>query len=200
MTDTDPLDDKAPRPVATGTTTYYLDRLADFRRRWPEASPPSYYADYGNKCLGQFLSTKPILSPRGQRWIDDTLQRLQQMMEQERRHDGQGFAAKECDDDTFREFAFGTHAQAYQDAGVFELGVADLWKIVRTPDLKDLLNDEGRKEVGRLVLGRDGVNPAGPGALAFVARSNRRLRSALVRLSRRAKERIGRLPKTGDAD
>ena len=193
MTDEHFLNLVAPRAVATGTPTYYLDRLADFRRRSPAVRPPSYYAAYGDKCLGQFLSTKPSLSPRGQRWIDDTLELLQQMMEQERGRNELGFARMERDDEAFREFAFSTHSPAYQDAGVFELGLSDLWKITRTPDLSDLLNDDGLKEIVRLVLGRDGgsrrdseaePDSMGPGVLGRLARSNQRVRSALRRAGR----------------
>lgn len=184
------LSHPAAGTVATGTASYYLDRLVDFLQRCPESSPPSYYADYGNKCLGQFLVTKPRLSPRGQLWIDDTLELLQEMMEQERRRDDVRFAEMEQDDDAFREFAFGTHARAYQDAGVFELGLYDLWRIVRTPDLSDLLTDEGLKEIARLVLGRDGPDSPGPGALASVSRSNRWLRSVISRLPGRSRHRV----------
>lgn len=201
MADEHLLNIETPRGVATGTATYYLDRLADFRRRCPDVRPPSYYADYGNKCLGQFLSTQPSLSPRGQRWIDDTLELLQEMMEHQRRTDDLGFARMERDDDAFREFAFGTHSQAYQDAGVFELGLSDLWKIVRTPDLADLLSDDGLKEIVRLVLGREGGNrrdsaaetdSLGTGVLASIARSNQRMRSTISRLLRGDIERPSR--------
>lgn len=175
-----------PRPVDTGTAHYYLDRFADFRLRCPEFEPPSYYLDYGNKCLHQFLATKPSLSLRGQRWVEDTLQLLQDMMEQERSKDAARFTALEQDDDAFREFAFGTHSRAYQTAGVFELNARDLWKIVRTPDLSDLLSDDGMKEILQLVFGMDKgaqhgleFDPASPsaGVLGTTSRYVRRLRS-----------------------
>ncbi len=180
----------APKPVSTGTASYYLDRLQDFQRRCPTLTPPSYYAEYGNKCLGQFLASKPSLSPRGQRWIDETLALLQEMMEQERRRDEDGFAELERDDEAFRDFAFGTHSRAYQETGVFDLDVSDLWRIARTPDLSDLLSDDGAKEIVQLVLGRDNASQidrtldlesVGGGALARVARSTRRLRSSVRR-------------------
>ena len=175
----------APRAVEPGTAHYYLDRLADFRLRSPGLSPPSYYADYGHKCLHQFLATKPALSPRGKRWVEDTMRLLQSMMEDERRRDAVRFAALERDDDAFTDFAFGTHSRAYDEAGVFELGVRDLWKIVRTPDLSDLLTDKGVREIVQLVFGLDGhVRPGldadrasmGEGVLGGVSRSARRVR------------------------
>ncbi len=176
----------SPRPVETGTEHYYLDRLADFRRRCPDVPPPSYYAAYGDKCLHQFLATRPQLSARGQQWVDETLRGLQEMMEDRRRTDASGFASLEHDDDAFRCFAFATHSRAYHQAGVMDLGVRDLWKIVRTPDPSDVVSDDGVREMLRIVLGQEGgersgmaFDPASPGAgaLARIARLTRRLRS-----------------------
>ena len=177
-----------PAPVPTGTDSYYLDRLRDFERRRPGSKPPSYYAEYGNKCLGQFLATKPSLSRRGQRWVEDTLRILQEMMEAERQQDGAAFAALELNEEAFRVFAFGTHSRAYEEAGVFELSAPDLVKIVRTPDARDLLSDQGVKEIVQLVLGQDrgGRGPDGErlggGPLARLAASTHRTRSVVRRL------------------
>lgn len=52
----------APGAVATGTATYYRERLADFVQRFPDHKPPPYYLAYGDKCLHQFLDVEPRLT------------------------------------------------------------------------------------------------------------------------------------------
>lgn len=136
-----------PVPVPTGTDTYYRDRHRDFVRRQPGGVAPSYYHRYGDKCLQQFLRVEPALTPDGQAWLRRTLVMLQEMMEAARADDPAAFGALELDDEGFTRFAFSTHADAYLEAGLLRLPVDDLWRIVRTPDLVDLLTRDGVKEI-----------------------------------------------------
>lgn len=140
-----------PAPVVTGTDSYYRDRRADFVRRHPTGEPPSYYARYGDKCLQQFLRVEPDFTPDGQAWLQRTLVALQELMEAARADDPAAFGALEQDGDEFTRFAFSTHARAYLDAGLLRLPVDDLWRIVRTPDLVDLLTRDGVKEIAAVL-------------------------------------------------
>ena len=140
-----------PAPVITGTDTYYLDRLADFERRHLDLTPPAYYEELGDKCLRQFRLAQPELSKPGQVWLERTLCRLQEMIEDKRHRDPHEFAALELDDDTFHEFASSTHSSAYLESGLFELPATDLWKILRTPDASDLLTVDGITQIAKVL-------------------------------------------------
>ncbi len=148
-----------PEPVPTGTETYYRDRVADFCRRHPCAHHPSYYLDFGDKCLHQFLATKPELTTDGQQWLETTLRLLQEAIEDKRGADPEVFDRLECDDQAFHDFAFSTHADAYIKAGVFTLPASDLWRILRTPDMTDVVSPDGVGEILELLgkLDRDDV-------------------------------------------
>ncbi len=134
-------------PVPTGSEAYYRQRLSDVVRRRPDLTPPTYYADYGDKCLHQFVAIEPQLTPSGQDWLRTTLRLLQEKMEERRREDPEGFALLETDGEAFNDFAFSTHSEAYVEAGLFELPLDDLWKIIRTPDVVDLLRPKGLVEI-----------------------------------------------------
>ncbi len=135
--------DSPPRPLPTGTETYYLLRRDDFLLRQPDTEPPSYYVRYGNKCLHQFLAIEPKLTEDGQGWLRRTLRILQELMERELARDPERFAALELDDERFEDFAFSTHSTAYLQAGLLELPLDDLLKIAVTPDVRDLLRPDG---------------------------------------------------------
>ncbi|MGC4067398.1 MAG: hypothetical protein QM784_22685 [Polyangiaceae bacterium] len=49
--------------------------------------------------------------------------------------------------DAFRSFAYGTHQDAYLNAGLRFLPVTDLARIAATPDLGDLLTVDGIKQL-----------------------------------------------------
>lgn len=87
------------------TDHYYRDRLADFAARCPDATPPSYYADYGDKSLQQFRRTEPHLTVEGQRWLQRTLVDLQERLEHRRADDPAGFGRLERDSDAFGKVA-----------------------------------------------------------------------------------------------
>ncbi len=150
----------APEPISTGTDSYYMDRAADFRRRNPSGSPPSYYADYGDKCLHQFRAAKADLSGAGQAWLETTLRLLQDRIETQLGVDPEAFAGLELDGTAFQEFAFSTHADVYIEAGLFTLPADDLWRILRTPDAPDLFSPDGISEIVELLkrLDRDDID------------------------------------------
>ncbi len=147
-----------PMPVQTGTDHYYQDRLADFERRNPEADPPSYYADYGDRCLHQFRRAEPSLTEQGQEWLQRTLVDLQERLEQRCIGDPAGFGRLEQDSDAFEKMAFNMHSDAYLSSGIADLPVSDLLKIVNTPDVADLITAQGLKEIFEVIAGADPNN------------------------------------------
>lgn len=124
-----------------GTMSYYRRRNADFMSRAePGETPPDYYLNYGDKYVNRFKTVlRPKLSSAGQAWLDCTLIALQTAIEDRRDANPWAFAELERDNDSFRDFAYGTHSNAYVDCGVCELPISDQFKIVLTPDFRDLL-------------------------------------------------------------
>lgn len=116
-------------------------------------TPPSYYADYGDKCLHQFRRTEPDLTPDGQRWLQRTLVDLQERLERRRASDPEGFGRIERDSDAFGKMAIEMHSDAYLASGISELPVSDLFKIAKTPDIADLVTPEGLKELFGVISG-----------------------------------------------
>lgn len=133
-----------PAPVTPGTRDYYQQRVDDFLQRNPGMAPPDYYLGYGDKYMERFESLDATdLSPDGLQWRDNTTLALQQAIEEYRIRDPEGFAELERDPQAFREFAFGTHPDAYADSGLYGLPVQDLMVIAATPDIGDVLSQEG---------------------------------------------------------
>mgnify|MGYP003477993674 CR=1 FL=1 len=142
-----------PGPVSCGTDSYYRDRRDDFLMRCPDATPPAYYEEYGDKCLHQFRQTEPDLTARGRVWLQATLVSLQAQMEDLRESAPAAFAELEHDSEAFSDAAFEMHSNAYIESGIAELPVSDLWKIARTPDVSDLLTADGVKEIVEVLQG-----------------------------------------------
>ncbi len=143
-----------PLPQYVGTPYYYMYRYADFVTRNPNGPrPPDYYMNYGNKYMYRFvMQTRGTLSDEGKQWLDRTLKNLQQGIEDKLTSVYEYDYNIEQNSKNFTNFAFRTHANAYIDAGLFELSILDKVKIALTPDPKDLLSPEGMnqiKEVGR---------------------------------------------------
>ena len=139
-------DKNTPAPVETGTRDYYLNRKKDFERRNPGMTAPAYYQDYGNKYANRFADLNSSdLSPAGLAWRDRTLKALQEAIETKRREDPAGFAALERDPEKFKQFAYESHPKAYIDSGLFDLSAQDLATIAATPDIKDVLSQDGMK-------------------------------------------------------
>ena len=147
--------DSLPRPVPTGTDDYYRRRGADFARRHPDRQQPSYYLEYGDKCLHQFRAVAPDLSHSGREWLESTLRLLQEAIEERLEHDRAEFDQLELDDQGFQDFAISTHAQAYIDGGIFTLPADDLWRILKTPDVTDVVSPDGIAVVLELLASLD---------------------------------------------
>ena len=133
-----------PATVQPGTPNYYGQRVADFVGRNPGMDPPDYYLGYGDKYMERFQSLDSTdLSPQGLQWRDRTTLALQQAIEDYRIRDPEGFAELERGPQAFREFAFASHPDAYVDSGLYGLPVQDLLVIAATPDVGDVLSQEG---------------------------------------------------------
>lgn len=133
---------------ADGGLDYYRCRADDFVRRSPGEAPPSYYLGYGDRYVRRFSEvTRPLLSPAGQVWLDRVREGLQRAMEAERVRDPLGFVALEHQDQRFLDFAYGTHPDAYLEAGLDQLPLRDLLIIGTTPDARDLLSARGRRQI-----------------------------------------------------
>jgi len=133
-----------PAPVEVGTREYYQQRLADFELRNPGMTPPDYYMGYGDKYMERFAELDSTdLSSEGLAWRDRTTTALQTAIEDYRIRDPEGFADLERDSDAFRRFAFASHPDAYVDSGLYDLSVQDLSVIALTPDINDVLSQEG---------------------------------------------------------
>ncbi|MBI2264309.1 MAG: hypothetical protein HYU64_03950 [Armatimonadetes bacterium] len=131
-----------------GTVGYYEARAEDFRRRHPGQEPPDYYMEYGDKYAKRFTEElRPKLSEEGQQWLDRTFVLLQQAIEDKRREDPAAFDQLEQNPEAFKEFAYSTHSRAYLDAGLADLPPEDLYRIVTTPDLKDLFTKAGLSQI-----------------------------------------------------
>lgn len=134
-------------PKEYGALDYYQFRERDFAGRNPQFDPPDYYRSYGDKYILRFtFQTEPLLSSRGQQWSKDTRILLQVLMEEAILADPAGFALLERDAETFRQFAFSTHAEAYWEAGIADLPIRDLILIFLTPDVEDLISEGGRQQ------------------------------------------------------
>ena len=139
-----PTTSTPPAAVEPGTPGYYQQRYDDFVSRNPGVTPPDYYLDYGQKYADRFSSLDDNdLSPEGLEWRDKTLVALQQAIEDKRISDPEGFAELERDPEAFRRFAFESHPAAYVDSGLYDLPVQDLLVIAGTPDINDVLSQEG---------------------------------------------------------
>ena len=128
-----------------GTDKYYFARKLDFELRHPGKEAPDYYEDYGSLYLHKFkYDTRESLSPQGQKWLDRTLVNLQKAIEKEVSNSKN---TVEENPEKFREFAFGTHPDAYIDAGLFSLPIQDLKDIGSTPNIEDLIGLNGLKQI-----------------------------------------------------
>lgn len=137
-----------PTEVPTGTQEYYTQRLNDFVARNPGVNPPPYYLEYGDRYVRAFSALGPQdLSPEGLAWRDRTLKALQEAIETRARGKDAKFAELERDPKAFKDFAYATHAEAYLDSGLLDLPAQDLVKIMTVPELADLLNEAGLKQV-----------------------------------------------------
>ncbi|MDR1348093.1 MAG: hypothetical protein LBJ63_06680, partial [Prevotellaceae bacterium] len=134
----------APRNFI-GKPHYYLWRYNNFVARNPNATAPSYYLEYGLKYAKRFkYETNYKLTPNGQRWIGETMENLQNAMENELAK--QNGTELELNSQAFKDFAFTSHVDAYWNKDgstpLYTLNTADLFAIVLTPDFDDLTSKE----------------------------------------------------------
>jgi RHS repeat-associated protein len=132
-------------PERLGHWSYYDARAADFKARHPDQAPPDYYMNYGTKYAERFTDQlNPRLSDEGKAWLTRARYLLQEEMERYVINDPKGFDKLEQNNDAFREWAYTSHVRAYVDAGLGDLPVQDLWRIVSTPDMKELWDGRGQ--------------------------------------------------------
>jgi hypothetical protein len=139
-----------PFPKLLGTPEYYDARHEDhLNRHHGKPPPPHYYLDYGRKyCVRFSEELYPRLSEAGKAWCVATRTNLQLAIEKTLLANPVAFDALESTSEGFHAFAFGTHPNAYLDAGLAELPVMDLILISMTPDLGDLLTPDGLAQIG----------------------------------------------------
>ena len=135
-----------------GTPYYYEWRHEDFKARNPGKKAPEYYLNYGLKYAERFRDeTSKMVSPRGQKWINEVMINLQNAME-ERLTDSKGKGAElELDEQAFKRFAYNSHIEAYWNGKpgstpLYTLNTVDLFAILLTPNLEHLIDEEGRKQ------------------------------------------------------
>ncbi len=153
-----------PNPVTPdGHRNYYIDRNLDFVVRYSNNPvPPDYYMDYGDKYITRFSDeTNDLLTSQGQAWLGRARINLQVAIESEREASPVDYDSLEKDNDSFRSFAMGTHADAYWSAGLGDLNLFDLAHVALSPDAKDLFSLDGLKQsadIGVRLLGLWGEN------------------------------------------
>ena len=133
-----------------GRDEYYLARKIDYELRHPGQKAPDYYEEYGNKYLHKFkYDTYGSLSLDGQKWLKRTLYNLQDAIEKEVSKTRGGV---EKNSESFRTFAFGSHPNAYTEAGLLSLPIQDLLTIAFTPYFEDsFFNKDGRVQIAKVV-------------------------------------------------
>ena len=128
-----------------GDLDYYQFRYDDYTIRTGltkdiEPAAPGYYLNYGDVYIKRFTyETNKHLSPDGQKWLREARRNLQELMEKKLRED----PTIERYPDKFLHFAFYSHVEAYEKAGVLGLDLLDKTYILTTPDAKDLFSELG---------------------------------------------------------
>ena len=160
----DPNAVKLPGSVApNGELDYYERRNSDFGTRYAGCglTPPVYYINYGKKYADRFTNeVSPKLSAQGQAWLGRARVNLQTAIEGRRDADPAAFDELEKNNGAFTAFAYGTHADAYWNAGLGDLPFFDLVVIGLTPDVRDLVAWDGVTQVadiGSRLLGAWGT-------------------------------------------
>lgn len=141
--------------AANGEVAYYMNRRSDFTERYKGTglTPPSYYEHYGHKYATRFTNDlRPMMSPEGQAWLDRARLKLQQAIEGKREESNPKFDQLERNDGAFKSFAYGTHADAYWNAGLGSLGPLDLAMVGLTPDIKDLVPWSGISQAADIAV------------------------------------------------
>ena len=128
---------------------YYKKRIEDFKERYPDKEPPSYYEFYGDFYMHEFLDkTFHLLSPEGRVWIDLTLKKLQQEMDNMLLDPE--YSGIELNEEKFLDEAFETHVKAYDEAGICKLSFTDKVFIAMTVYPVDLFQSRGLEQVAKI--------------------------------------------------
>ncbi len=99
-----------------------------------------YLIGYGTRYAERFYRyTRAWMSPRGKRWLDDTLVCLQVKLRE--RID----ASTSCDD--VRTIAFDSHPECYVESGFCGLPVTDWFAVAATIDGRDWLSQDALRQV-----------------------------------------------------
>lgn len=127
-----------------GSVGYYQFRHDDFLRRFPHRDPPAYYMTYGDKYVRKFTNELcEKLSDEGKVWMEKTKLRLQQEIERKLAEEPQ----LELDDEAFKNFAFQSHIQVYEETNAMALSLADKTAIIGCMDIKDLFGELGLQAI-----------------------------------------------------
>jgi len=164
---------KSVPAVAKGTCGYYKLRNQNYIDRHDvhdgSCNPPDYYLNYGFKYCSKFKNeTYPKLSAKGQTWLLDVLEDLQEYMElgvvrksytstentafnsnyKLPRNSESFYTGIECRNADFQAFAFATHPDAYNPSVMETLPAEDLARIGLTPDLSEWGDAATREQAG----------------------------------------------------
>jgi len=123
-----------------GSVDYYKFRHEDFIRRFPGKEPPVYYMMYGDKYVRKFTEELfEKLTEEGKAWMEETKLKLQQAIEHKLRQAPE----IELDAEAFKDFAFKSHTEVYEETHAMDLCLADKTAIVSCMDIKDLFGELG---------------------------------------------------------
>jgi hypothetical protein len=127
----DPMCHSACMNPVMQTCSFYSDCMES---KVP-CGPNGYALSYGLKFCHKFSSTLESFSPRGQRWIWDTMNCLQKTLVP---------SLENCKNNCsiLQKAAFASHPRCYVKSGVCELPAFD-WVTIVSVVGKDLLNEEG---------------------------------------------------------
>jgi hypothetical protein len=105
-----------------------------------------YLLGYGAKYAERFYRvTRPRMSARGQRWIDDVLVCLQRTLQ------GGIDTSTSCQD--IRTIAFDSHPVCYVDAGFCSLSVLDVLQVLWTIDAREWFGSGALRQAVRTAIG-----------------------------------------------
>jgi hypothetical protein len=123
-----------------GSVDYYKFRHEDFIRRFPDKEPPAYYMMYGDKYVRKFTEELfEKLTEEGKIWMEKTKLRLQQAIEDKLMEAPE----IELDEKAFKDFAFKSHTEVYEETHAMDLCLADKTAIVGCMDIGDLFGELG---------------------------------------------------------
>lgn len=105
-----------------------------------QCGPSGYLVGYGAKYAQRFYrDTRPRMTARGQRWIDDVLVCLQRELR------ASIDANTSCDD--IRTIAFDSHPGCYVENGFCTLSPWDIAQVVWSIDLRDWFGKDSARQV-----------------------------------------------------